>query len=282
MNRISILTPCFNSERYIEETLLSILNNYAVLDKSIHLEYILCDGGSSDNTVTIAERTLKNNVASNITFTIISEKDEGMYDALSKGLVKVSGDVCAYLNAADLYSPYALGTVNKVFSENKDKVRWLTGRAVIYSWDKVQVFNRLPYKYRSNLIQCGLYGTYFPHIQQESTFWASELMDHVDLSRFRKFKLAGDLFLWSEFSKYAQLYIINTWLGGYRHHEGALSTDMDSYKKEVSSFILPPKEKDYMQAEYDKRFWDMSDDLKMRTNRDSILYYDRTVDSFVI
>ncbi|MEP1869067.1 MAG: glycosyltransferase [Paraglaciecola sp.] len=281
MNRISILTPCFNSEKYIEETLLSILNNYAVLNKSVHLEYILCDGGSSDDTVAIAERTLKNNMASNITFTIISEKDEGMYDALSKGLLKVSGDVCAYLNAADLYSPFSLGTVSKAFAENKEKIRWLTGRAVIYSSDKVQVFNRLPYKYRSNLIQCGMYGSYFPHIQQESTFWVSELIDHLDLSRFRKFKLAGDLFLWSEFSKHTQLNIINTWLGGYRHHEGALSTDIHSYEKEVSSFILSPTEKDYMQAENDKRFWDMSDDLKVRWNSDSLFYYDRARDSFI-
>lgn len=274
MKKLSILTPCYNSENYIEDTLLTVLQNSAVQERKVELEYILCDGGSNDRTVDVVQKLLQKYKAKNISHKIISEKDNGMYDALSKGFKEVTGDFCAYINAADLYSPYAFDVVNNVFSNNS-KVKWLTGRAVIYSWEKVQVFNRLPFKYRANLIQAGFYGSQFPHIQQESTFWVSDLLDSVNIDYLKSLRLAGDLFLWSEFSKQAELYIVNTWLGGYRHHEGALSADMTAYKDEVNKFIVKPTETDYMQAECDKRFWDASDDIKVARNRNFFLAYNR-------
>lgn len=281
MKKLSILTPCYNSENYIEDTLLSVIQNSAVQERKIELEYILCDGGSNDGTVDVVEKLLHKHKAANIGHKIISEKDNGMYDALSKGFKEVTGDFCAYINAADLYSPYAFDVARNVFDNNEEKVKWLTGRAVIYSWEKVQVFNRLPYKYRSNLIQTGFYGTTFPHIQQESTFWRSELLDSINIEILKSLRLAGDLFLWCEFSKQTELYIVNTWLGGYRHHEGALSADMTSYEREVTSFIKQPVEADYMQAESDKRFWDASDDIKSAKNYESLFSYDRNKGQFV-
>lgn len=282
MKKLSILTPCYNSENYIEDTLLSVLQNSAVQERNIELEYILCDGGSNDKTVELVQKLLQKYKAKNISHKIISEQDNGMYDALSKGFKEVSGDFCAYINAADLYSPYAFDVVNDVFSKNKKKVKWLTGRAVIYSWNKIQVFSRLPFRYRSNLIQCGFYGTTFPHIQQESTFWTTDLLSTIDMDFFRSLRLAGDLFLWTEFSKQTNLYIINTWLGGYRHHEGALSADMTSYKKEAVTFIKKPTETEFMQAESDNRYWELCDDLKMRWNGGSMLYYNRAKDTFIL
>lgn len=281
MKRISILTPCFNSENYIVDTIQTVINNSAVLNKTVDLEYILCDGGSTDNTVDTALELLEKQKGLNINYQIISEKDNGMYDALSKGFKKVSGDICAYINAADLYSPFAFDVVNDLFSRKDKQPKWLTGRAVIYSWEKQHVFNRLPYKYRSNLIQSGLYGSVFPHIQQESTFWSTDLLCTLNLDFFRNLKLAGDMYLWSEFSKKEQLYIVATWLGGYRHHEGALSADMSTYMSEVESFILQPTEADYLQAEDDKRFWDASDDLKAAKNRESLFSYSRPNGCFV-
>ncbi|BBO26356.1 hypothetical protein AltI4_07440 [Alteromonas sp. I4] len=280
MKKLSILTPCYNSENYIEDTLLTVLQNSAVQERKVELEYILCDGGSNDRTVDVVQKLLQKYKAKNISHKIISEKDNGMYDALSKGFKEVTGDFCAYINAADLYSPYAFDVVNNVFSNNS-KVKWLTGRAVIYSWEKVQVFNRLPFKYRANLIQAGFYGSQFPHIQQESTFWVSDLLDSVNIDYLKSLRLAGDLFLWSEFSKQAELYIVNTWLGGYRHHEGALSADMTSYKNEVAGFIKAPVEADFMQAESDKRFWDASDDIKAARNYEFLLSYDRSQGMFI-
>ena len=280
MKKLSILTPCYNSENYIEDTFLSVILNSAVRERKVELEYILCDGGSDDRTVDLVQNLLQKYKAKNITHKIISEKDNGMYDALSKGFKEVTGGVCAYINAADLYSPYAFEVVTDVFGKGERKVQWLTGRAVVYNWAKVQVFSRLPFKYRANLIQTGFYGNYFPHIQQESTFWTADLLADVNLDFLRSLKLAGDLFLWFEFSKHAQLYIVNTWLSGYRHHEGALSADVESYKNEADRFIKTPTEADYMQAESDRRFWDASDDIKAAKNNDSLLSYYRDSEDF--
>lgn len=280
MKKISIVTPCFNSEPYIADTMYSVLSNNAVKNKQIDLQYIICDGNSSDRTVDIAESIFKANAQSNISSEIVSEDDIGMYDALAKGFKRVDGDICAYINAADLYSPFAFDVVKDLFTRKEKTPKWLTGRAVIYSWEKHQVFNRLPYKYRSNLIQCGLYGSVFPHIQQESTFWSADLLNLLDMDFLRGLKLAGDMYLWNQFSKHEQLYIVATWLGGYRHHEGALSADMDSYISEVNSFIRKPTEADYQQAEDDKRYWDASDDLKASNNIATLYYYNRPKGTF--
>jgi glycosyltransferase involved in cell wall biosynthesis len=280
MKKISIITPCFNSEAYIADTMHSVLSNNAVKSKKIALQYIICDGNSKDRTVEIAESIFKEYSQSNVTSQIVSENDTGMYDALVKGFKRVNGDICAYINAADLYSPYAFDVVSDLFSRKEKTPRWLTGRAVIYSWEKQQVFNRLPYKYRANLIQCGLYGSVFPHIQQESTFWSIDLLDSLDMDFLRSLKLAGDMYLWNQFSKQEQLYIVATWLGGYRHHEGALSADMDTYTNEVNSFITKPTEADYMQAEDDKRCWDASDDIKAVNNQQFMFYYNRGLGKF--
>ena len=51
--KFSIITPCFNSEKYIKETMLSVLNQTAVINEIVELEYILVDGGSKDNTLKI-------------------------------------------------------------------------------------------------------------------------------------------------------------------------------------------------------------------------------------
>ena len=280
-NKISIITPCFNAEISIVETMLSVIKNSGIQSSSIDLQYIICDGGSSDSTVEVAEKVFSKNKRSNIEHQVISEPDDGMYDALCKGFERVDGNICAYINAADLYSPFAFDVVTDLFNRKEKQPSWLTGRAVIYNWEKQQVFNRLPYKYRSNLIQCGLYGSVFPHIQQESTFWSSDLLIELDFEFLKRLKLAGDAYIWSQFSKLHQLFIVNTWLGGYRHHEGALSSDMTSYRNEVSSFINKPKESDYKQAEDDKRFWDASDDIKAQNNTKSLYYYNRSKGQFV-
>jgi FkbM family methyltransferase len=110
-NKITIVTPCFNAGKYIHETIESVLNQRAVLSGRVGLEFIICDGKSSDNTVAIAQSF--NHPA----VTIVSEKDQGMYEALAKGLVRATGDICAYLNAGDVYAPAAFDAVLDIFGQ---------------------------------------------------------------------------------------------------------------------------------------------------------------------
>ncbi len=108
--KISIVTPSYNQGQFIEETILSILNqNYP------NLEYIIIDGGSTDNTVEIIKK-----YENRITYWI-SEKDEGQTDAILKGFKKSSGEWINWLNSDDLLLPNALFDVaNKIISSQKE------------------------------------------------------------------------------------------------------------------------------------------------------------------
>lgn len=92
----SIITVTYNAERVLEQTILSVTRQ-----SYKNIEYIIVDGASSDKTVEIAERyqsqssDLKN-------FVLISEPDNGLYDAMNKGLKKATGDYVWFLNAGDV------------------------------------------------------------------------------------------------------------------------------------------------------------------------------------
>ncbi len=88
--KFTIITVCYNAEKTIEQTILSVINQ-----KYSQIEYIIIDGGSTDNTLNIT-RKYSNNINK-----IISEKDNGIYDALNKGIKNSTGDIIGILNADD-------------------------------------------------------------------------------------------------------------------------------------------------------------------------------------
>jgi len=93
--KISIITVCYNSEKTISKTIESIINQ-----KDIDLELIIIDGLSTDSTMQIVNKyKIKHkNIIS------ISERDEGIYDAMNKGIMIATGDIIGILNSDDTYS----------------------------------------------------------------------------------------------------------------------------------------------------------------------------------
>ena len=91
--KVSIITVCFNSTATIEDTIKSVLNqDYK------DIEYVIVDGGSTDGTLDIIDR-YKNKIAK-----VISGPDNGIYDAMNKGLRLSTGDVLATINGDDVYA----------------------------------------------------------------------------------------------------------------------------------------------------------------------------------
>jgi glycosyltransferase involved in cell wall biosynthesis len=89
---VSVVTVCFNAAPTLEQTILSVL-----AQESVHVEYIVIDGGSSDGSVSIIQR-----YAERLTYWC-SERDRGIYHAMNKGLAQASGQWVAFLNADDYF-----------------------------------------------------------------------------------------------------------------------------------------------------------------------------------
>lgn len=109
--KISIITVCYNSE----ETIISTLNS-VISQTYDDIEHIIIDGGSVDRTLDILEQyNFKNKV-------IISEPDEGIYDAMNKGIGLASGEIITILNSDDIYqSPSTISEVMKDVKNNLNK-----------------------------------------------------------------------------------------------------------------------------------------------------------------
>jgi glycosyltransferase involved in cell wall biosynthesis len=211
--------------------LQSVLNQTAIKSGRLELNYWIVDGGSTDKTIDL----VKGYEGRGVSF--ISEPDEGMYDALFKGFRQAAGEVCCYINAGDYYHPSAFDIVADIFSTQD--VCWLTGIAVVYN-DRSQVVDfHLPKRYFRSFIRAGIYGRMQPHIQQESTFWRTELLELVDWSKFRSLRYAGDLFLWYSFAKEYELRVVKAYLGGFKLHAGQLSSAINKYTAEVSAICGP-------------------------------------------
>lgn len=116
--KISVITVCFNSARYIEKTMSSVLNQ-----SFPDLEYVIVDGGSSDGTVEM----IKARAALDARITWVSEPDRGISDAMNKGVRLASGEVIAHLHSDEFYlDGEVISEVAAAFRNNPGAV-WLTG-----------------------------------------------------------------------------------------------------------------------------------------------------------
>lgn len=106
--KVSIITVCLNSEKTIEQTIQSVLNQ-----TYRNIEYIIVDGQSTDKTLEII-----NKYQSQIAM-CVSEQDKGLYDAMNKGISMATGDIIGIINSDDWYAPDAVKNVVQTFSKGE-------------------------------------------------------------------------------------------------------------------------------------------------------------------
>jgi glycosyltransferase involved in cell wall biosynthesis len=216
--KIALVTPVFNSARYLEATIRSVLSQGYP-----NLQYVIADGGSTDGSVEIIRKYEPQLHA------WFSEPDRGMYDAINKGFARTSDaatgeatgeamrDGMGWISATDLLhagSLFVVGSVLRTFPE----LEWITGRPTGFS-DEGMVVETLRLRQWSRWRFLAGANRY---IQQESTFWRRSLWDRaggrVDDAR----RSASDFELWVRFFRFAKLYPVDALIGGFRSHPDSL------------------------------------------------------------
>ena len=211
--KISIITPTYNQAEYIEQTILSVVNQ-----KYPNLEYIVIDAGSTDGTVEIIKK-YENKISY-----WISEKDKGLYDAVYKGFEMATGEILAWINSDDTYLPNSFFTIAEIF-ESFPIVDWLQG-ANSHSDEKGRIVSVYPSQYWTRFdLAVGSKKS----IQQESTFFRSDLWLNADKPIDRNSQLAGDYGLWFSFFRHTDLYITSAPLGCFRMR----SSNQKSYNQKA-------------------------------------------------
>lgn len=224
--KISVITPSYNQGAYLEQTIRSVISqNYP------NVEFIIIDGGSTDNSVEIIRK-----YAGQISYWC-SEPDEGQSDALAKGFEKATGDILCWIGSDDLYLPGAFQKVADYFSKHPS-VEFLSGgclfvdaqgellqtQALPFSRGVAATYDRLRYYEQDGVCQ-------------PSSFWRREAYLAVGgINRCRHFIMDFDLF--ARLAQRKRFGRIPDFLACFRLHEESKSSTIQHVRlKEFEKFV---------------------------------------------
>lgn len=223
--KISIVTPSFNQGRFLEDTILSVLESGYP-----NVEHIVVDGGSTDETGDVLAR-YRDRLAY-----AVSEKDEGQADAINKGMVRATGQILTWLNSDDTLAPGALHAAALAFhTSNADLV---AGVCQLFR-DGVLVDQHLtsapdgplPLDDLLDLDACWNAGEFFyqPEVLFTRRIW-EKAGGHVDKAAH----FSMDYELWLRFAEAgARLHVIGRPIARFRMHEGQKTHDPSGFKAEL-------------------------------------------------
>lgn len=209
--KISIITPSFNQGRFIERTIKSVLGQRGEFE----LEYIVLDGGSTDNTLDILRK-----YDGRIDWR--SNPDQGQIDAINQGFRRATGDILGWINSDDLLRPGALARVTQAFDRDRN-LQWLHGRCdIIDEHDRVirNVISAYKHWCAGRYSYSRLIGGNF--ISQMTVFWRRSLLDRVG-PLDPELGLAFDYDLWLRFGKVSNPLYLQDCIACFRWYETSKS-----------------------------------------------------------
>lgn len=217
--KVTIITPVYNGEEYLEKTVLSIISQ-----SYKNIEYIVVDGGSTDSTMQIIQK-----YSSNIDI-VISEPDKGMYDAIAKGIDASTGELITWINCDDILYPWAVKYA--VLEANKG-FQWITGVPSKINSNEEMIEVLHPERFFRFAIRLGWYKPgHLGPIQQEGTFFTRSLYNRTFINS--NLKLAGDYDLWIKFASLEKVKVVKTILASFRVHRKQLSSNLVDYLSECN------------------------------------------------
>jgi glycosyltransferase involved in cell wall biosynthesis len=205
--KISVITPSFNQAQFLEETILSVINqNYP------NLEYIVIDGGSTDHSIDIIKK-----YHDKITFWV-SEKDNGQSEAINKGFKKATGDIVCWINSDDILLPNSLTKVADFFRSHPQH-DFLTGHLLIVDPDSKVIENSFMLKQKRWYARNGVF-----YIAQQSMFWKRSLFEKLGYLREDFHALMDKEFLIRVLSNNCRIGHLNETLGAIRIQKNSKSS----------------------------------------------------------
>lgn len=200
--KVTIVTVTYNAEKYLEQTIKSVIEqDYK------NIEYAIIDGGSSDATIDIIKK-----YADHIDYWI-SERDNGIYDAMNKGTLKATGDYINYLNAGDVFTD--INTISTVVFNLDKLVDVLYGGVNLWYKDKAKYIYDAPRKPETIFKQ-------LPCCHQSMFIKTTQMKKHLYNTNF---KLSSDVELFFELFKNKVNFqvlnqpIVNFLMGGKSQNE---------------------------------------------------------------
>ena len=224
--KISIITTNYNTDKYLERTIKSVLNQKG----NFELEYIITDGASTDNSLEIIKK-YKDKLK------YISEKDKGQSDGINKGLKMATGDIVAFLNSDDVYTEGTLDKVVKYFKDNPDCM-WLTGYHRVIDEDGKEIREFITdgknKKLKNYSLQKLLVDNYIP---QPSTFWRREVMNEIGYID-ENLHFCMDLDFWIRIYKKYDLHVLPEYLSEFRFTSSTKTGGTSSKTLEESEKVV--------------------------------------------
>jgi glycosyltransferase involved in cell wall biosynthesis len=243
MTAFVLVTPSYNLNKFIEQTIYSVVGQAG----NFSIRYHVQDGGSSDGTLEILEkwkRLLSSEFfpkfCRDVSFTYSVESDSGMYDAINRGFKSVLQEqrpcVMSWINADDFLLPGALAAVSSYFEQNRS-AQFVGGRGALVCIEGFMAeIGAIRGKSMAEIADGCFDGRSNGCIQQEGTFWRSELWERAG-GLNASLKYAGDFDLWRRFAHIAEYHTLDTITGIHRKREGQLSSNMTAYYAEVDTLL---------------------------------------------
>jgi len=218
--KISIVTPSYNQAKFLERTILSVLNqNYP------NLEYIIIDGGSKDGSVEIIKRYEK------FLSYWISEPDKGQADAIKKGFDKSTGEIIAYINSDDTYLPRSFFKMAEASQKHFEADLIFGDIYFINEYDQIIGECKLTNLNITHLVYEGICLT------QQATFWTKEIYNKVG-GLNPKYKFCMDFDLFTRIADMGQLNYIPGHIANFRiHKDSKTSTNLDIWSVEHDEIV---------------------------------------------
>ncbi|HEY5040989.1 MAG TPA: glycosyltransferase family 2 protein [Verrucomicrobiae bacterium] len=196
--KLSTITPSFNQGRFLEETILSVLNQ-----SYPNLEYIIIDGGSTDNSVEIIKKYERHLAY------WVSEPDKGQTHAVNKGLDRATGDIIGWINSDDVYVKGAFKKVANAFLEHPNVILVHGDRIMLDAESHVSGWGALPPFDPDKTCFC---------VCSETAFWQSSLTKGARLKE--ELQYAMDLEFFCRLYRLGPFLKLNAYLGYFRCYQG--------------------------------------------------------------